>query len=59
MKIEFENLIRRLSFLGCLTDIKIACINPCWGTGIRFEITAYMQKFLLRTFYLIFRKIFG
>ena len=29
MKIEFENSIRRLSFLCCLADIKIAWINPC------------------------------
>ena len=28
MKIEFENSIRRLSFLCHLTDIKIAWINP-------------------------------
>ena len=28
MKIEFQNSIRRLSFLCCLTDIKIALINP-------------------------------
>ena len=29
VKIEFENSIRRLSFLCHLTDIKIAWINPC------------------------------
>ena len=29
MKIEFGNLIRRLSFLGLLTNIKIGWINPC------------------------------
>ena len=29
MKIEFENSIRRLSFLCRLPDIKIAWINPC------------------------------
>ena len=28
-KIEFENSVRRLSFLCCLTDIKFAWINPC------------------------------
>ena len=28
LKIEFENSIRRLSFLCCLPDIKIAWINP-------------------------------
>ena len=28
MKIQFENSIRRLSFLCPLPDIKIACINP-------------------------------
>ena len=27
MTIEFENSIRRLSFLYCLTDVKIARIN--------------------------------
>ena len=31
MKIDFKNSIRRLSFLCCLPDIKIAWINPCWG----------------------------
>ena len=30
MKIEFENSIRRFSFLRRLPDIKIAWINPCW-----------------------------
>ena len=29
MKIEFESLIRRLSFLCHIPDIKNACINPC------------------------------
>ena len=29
MKIEFENSVRRLSFLCRLPDIKIAWINPC------------------------------
>ena len=29
MKIQFENSIRRLSFLCRLRDIKIAWINPC------------------------------
>ena len=29
MKIEFENSVGRSSFLCCLTDIKIAWINPC------------------------------
>ena len=29
MKIEFQNLISRLSFFCCITDIKIAWINPC------------------------------
>ena len=28
LKIEFENSIRRLSFLCCLPDIKIAWVNP-------------------------------
>ena len=28
MKIEFENLVRRLSFLCHLIDIKVAWINP-------------------------------
>ena len=28
-EIKFENSVRRLSFLCCLLDIKIACINPC------------------------------
>ena len=28
MKIEFQNSIVRLSFLCCITDIKIAWINP-------------------------------
>ena len=31
MKIEFENSVRRLSFLCHLPDIKIAWINPCKG----------------------------
>ena len=29
MNIEFQNSIRRLNFLCCLPDIKIAWINPC------------------------------
>ena len=29
MKIEFENSIKRLSFLCRLKDIKIAWLNPC------------------------------
>ena len=29
MKIEFENSIKRLSFLCCVPDIKIAWMNPC------------------------------
>ena len=29
MKIEFQNLISRWSFFCCITDIKIAWINPC------------------------------
>ena len=29
MKIEFENAIKKLRFLCCITDIKIAQINPC------------------------------
>ena len=29
MKIEFENSIRRLSYLSHLPDIKIAWMNPC------------------------------
>ena len=29
MKTEFENSIRRLSFLFRLRDIKIAWVNPC------------------------------
>ena len=28
MKIEFQNSIVRLSYLCCITDIKIAWINP-------------------------------
>ena len=29
IKIEFQNSIARLSFLCCITEIKIAWINPC------------------------------
>ena len=29
MRIEFQNSIARLSFLCCITDIKISWINPC------------------------------
>ena len=36
MKIEFENSIRRLSFLCRLTGIKIAWINPCQGKIFSF-----------------------
>ena len=32
MTTEFKNSIRRLSFLYCLPDIKIAWINPCVST---------------------------
>ena len=36
MKIEFENSIRRLSFLCRLTGIKIAWLNPCQGKIFSF-----------------------
>ena len=34
VKIEFENSIRRFSFLCRLTDIKIVWINPCAGSSV-------------------------
>ena len=37
MKIEFDNSVRRLSFLCRLTDIRIAWINP-WQCGFLFLI---------------------
>ena len=33
VKGEFQNSVVRLSFLCHITDIKIAWINPCIGTG--------------------------
>ena len=45
MKIEFENSIRRLSFLCRLTDIKIAWINPWDGSVL--EEKCWRSLFLL------------
>ena len=38
MKIEFENSIRRLSFLCRQTDIKITWINPCRSSCVLSNI---------------------
>ena len=37
MKIEFENVIRKLSFLCRLQDIKTARINPCSWSSANLE----------------------
>ena len=38
MKIEFENLISRFSFLNCLLDIKIAWINAVLDITFNKEV---------------------
>ena len=50
MRIKFQKSIARLSFLCCITDIKIAWINPC--------ITIFLfTKGLLE--YVVLQKVIG
>ena len=45
MKIEFQNSIRRLSFLCGIWDIKIAWINPCTDSIILHSATTVVIVF--------------
>ena len=58
MKIDFENSIRRLSFLCCLPDIKIAWINPFIGNLTYLELI-FRRKLWVSSPIYDFSKIFN
>ena len=53
MKIEFENTIRRLSFLCRLPDIKIAWINPRCSISISLKVMVILLEMFLKIIHLL------